>query len=51
MNKRFLIILIFYTGSKFIGEWKDGGRWHGIQYNKNGNIYLKWRNGRRMKKE
>jgi len=32
-------------GRKYVGEWKDGKRWNGIMYDKNGNITGKYVNG------
>jgi len=36
----------FSDGKKYVGEWKDGGSWNGTTYDKNGNIYLKYVNGK-----
>ena len=33
-------------GKKYVGEWKDGKRWTGITYDKNGNIKYKIVNGK-----
>ena len=33
-------------GSKYVGEYKDGKRWKGTEYDKNGNIFLKYVNGK-----
>jgi len=33
-------------GSKYVGEYKDGKRWKGTEYDKYGNIYLKYVNGK-----
>ena len=30
------------NGSKYVGEYKDGKRWKGTEYDKNGNIFLKY---------
>ena len=32
-------------GDKYEGEWKDGKKWNGIQYEKNGNVDEKYVNG------
>ena len=32
----------FSDGRKYIGDYKDGFEWNGTDYDKNGNIYLKW---------
>ena len=39
----------FLSGSKYIGEWKDGMRLNGTQYYKNGKILYKLVNGIRTK--
>ena len=39
----------FPDGTKYVGEWKDGHRWNGTIYDKNGNIYEKYVNGKRTK--
>ena len=39
----------FLSGSKYIGEWKDGMRLNGTQYYKNGKILYKLVNGKRTK--
>ena len=39
----------FLSGSKYIGEWKDGMRLNGTQYDKNGKILYKLVNGIRTK--
>ena len=36
-------------GSKYVGEFKDGKRWKGTEYDKNGNIQVKFVNGEYMK--
>jgi len=33
-------------GSKYVGEYKDGKRWKGTEYDKYGNIFLKYVNGK-----
>ena len=33
-------------GSKYVGEFKDDELWNGTTYDKNGNIYLKYVNGK-----
>ncbi len=39
----------FPNGEKYVGEWKNGKRWNGIKYNKNGNIQYKFVNGELIK--
>ena len=39
----------FLSGSKYFGEWKDGMRLNGTQYDKNGKILYKLVNGIRTK--
>ena len=34
---------------KFVGEWKDGKRWNGTYYDKEGNIHSKVVNGKGQK--
>ena len=46
--------LSFTTGENHIfleyeGEWKDGKEWNGTEYDKNGNIFGKWVNGKYTK--
>ena len=36
----------FKDGRKYVGEFKDDELWNGITYDKNGNIYLKYVNGK-----
>ena len=31
-------IYTFADGRKYVGEWKDGNRWLGIEYDKHGNV-------------
>ena len=35
----------FISGSKYIGEWRNGDMWNGTSYYKNGNIKRKFVNG------
>jgi hypothetical protein len=42
-------VLTYSNGSKYVGEWKDGERWYGIQYDKNGNITVKYVKGEWIK--
>ena len=37
------------SGTKYVGEYKDGGRWNGTQHDKDGNIMIKYVNGKRIK--
>jgi len=34
------------NGSKYIGEWKDDKMWNITLYNKDGDIFGKWVNGK-----
>ena len=34
------------NGAKYKGEFKDGKRWKGIMYDKEGNLIGKWLNGK-----
>ena len=36
-------------GQKYVGDWKDRNLWNGIKYDKNGNIYSKYVNGKVQK--
>ena len=36
----------YYNGDKYVGEFKDDELWNGTTYDKNGNIYLKYVNGK-----
>jgi len=36
------------NGKKYVGEYKDGGTWEGTEYDKNGNIIVKWVNGEQI---
>ena len=36
---------IFSDGRKYVGEWKNGEKWNGTLYDKDGNIKYKWVNG------
>ena len=35
----------WFDGGKYEGSWKNGVRWNGTSYDKNGNILEKWVNG------
>ncbi len=35
-------------GGKYVGEFKDGETWEGTEYDKNGNIIVKWVNGEQI---
>ena len=39
----------FPNGSKFEGEFRDGKWWNGAEYDKNGNIIVKFVNGKQIK--
>ncbi len=36
----------YYDGDKYVGEFKDDEPWNGTTYDKNGNIFLKYVNGK-----
>ena len=36
-------------GRKYVGELKNWGKWNGTEYDKNGNIYGKYVNGKFIK--
>ena len=36
-------------GTKYVGEWKDDKLWNGTRYNKDGNIEVKFVNGKGRK--
>jgi len=38
----------FSDGGKKVGEYKDGKRWNGTYYDKDGNIIIKYLNGKRI---
>ena len=38
--------IIYPSGNKYVGSWKNGTRWNGTFYDKNGNIIYKYVNGR-----
>ena len=40
--------LTFRDGDKYVGEWKNGEKWNGTQYDKDGNITKKYVNGVRQ---
>ena len=42
---------IYPDGSKYIGEWRNGDMWNGTGYDKNGNIQVKFVNGKPIKQE
>ena len=39
----------FLDGRKYVGEYKDGKTWNGTGYDKNGNIQVKFVNGKMIK--
>ena len=39
----------YSNGNKYVGEYKDGKKWNGTQYDKNGNIIVKFVNGKQIK--
>ena len=41
--------VVYPDGNKYVGEWKDGKRWNGITYDKDGNIQYKYVNGKGTK--
>ena len=36
-------------GEKYEGSWKNGVRWNGTEYDKDGNIKYKYVNGKQIK--
>ena len=40
--------ITFPDGRKYIGEFKGGDPWNGVEFNKDGNIIGKWVNGVRQ---
>ena len=43
--------LTWSDGRKYVGEFKNGERWNGIQYDKDGNITKKYVNGEQIKQQ
>jgi uncharacterized protein RhaS with RHS repeats len=41
----------FVDGRKYVGEWKNGNRWLGMEYDKDGNITATYLDGTRREKE
>ena len=39
-------VMTYPDGHKYVGEFKDDELWNGTTYDKNGNIYLKYVNGK-----
>ena len=39
-------VLTYPDGKKYEGEWKDGREWNGTGYNKNGEIVVRFVNGK-----
>jgi len=39
---------IYHDGRKYKGEWKDGREWNGTGYNKNGEIVVRFVNGKQI---
>ena len=39
---------IYHDGRKYEGEWKDGREWNGTGYNKNGEIVVRFVNGKQI---
>jgi|TARA_B100000809_G_scaffold186611_1_gene184789 hypothetical protein len=39
----------YSEGMKYVGEYKDGLPWNGIYYDKNGNIEIKYVNGKMIR--
>ena len=42
-------VIIYPDGRKYVGEWKDGREWNGTEYDKDGNIFYKYVNGKGIK--
>jgi len=40
--------ITYLIGDKYVGEWKNGEKWNGTQYDKDGNIIKKYVNGVRQ---
>ena len=40
--------ITYPDGGKYVGEFKDGETWEGTEYDKNGNIIVKWVNGEQI---
>ena len=36
----------FHDGRKYVGEWKNKEKWNGIGYDKNGEIVVRFVNGK-----
>ena len=41
-------VMTYPDGRKYIGEFKGGDPWNGVEFNKDGNIIGKWVNGVRQ---
>ena len=39
----------YTNGNKYVGEFKDGKEWNGTGYNKNGEIIVRFVNGKMIK--
>jgi len=39
---------IYHDGRKYEGEWKNGREWNGTGYNKNGEIVVRFINGKQI---
>ena len=39
---------IYHDGRKYEGEWKNGREWNGTGYNKNGEIVVRFVNGKQI---
>jgi len=39
----------FQEGDTYVGEWKYGREWNGTEYDKDGNIFYKYVNGKGIK--
>ena len=38
----------FPDGQKYVGKWKNGREWNGTGYNKNGEIVVRFVNGKQI---
>ena len=40
--------ITYLIGIKYVGKWKDGREWNGTGYNKNGEIVVRFVNGKQI---
>ena len=41
-------VMTYPDGHKYVGEWKNGREWNGTGYNKNGEIVVRFVNGKQI---